>query len=213
MTSTSFRVDTPRSYALIEKAARHVRDVVRLDARDPHSLAQLFERLDELCVLVNGRNIVLDYAIEELPSSSAGAVEAQAYYDDRCDRLVVALSQDTYDQLQRDVPRARFTVGHEIGHAALHSAELTRWVRVPDSRTALSRINGRELRSYLSTEWQANAFSAALLMPASALLDLEKRGRLLLEDVMCEFCVSGEAARIRLNVYNRRRQQLLMNGG
>ena len=70
----------------------------------------------------------------------------------------IVLSRDVYDNIR--VPRNRFTIAHELGHAVLHTEELS------DRQGAASRhINTLNLKAYESSEWQANQFAAAVLLP------------------------------------------------
>jgi Zn-dependent peptidase ImmA (M78 family) len=74
--------------------------------------------------------------------------------------------------------------------------------KLPHREAALMRSSGGHPR-YLDSEWQANAFAAAMLMPAEGLASLQgsdhKLDELLL---MRRFNVSAQAAQIRINVFN-----------
>jgi len=64
-------------------------------------------------------------------------------------------------------------------------------------------------KAFLDTEWQANAFASALLMPASAIFALERRsGSLSPVDIAEHFRVSEEAAGYRLDLYTTREPRL-----
>ena len=61
---------------------------------------------------------------------------------------------------------------------------------------------------FRDTEWQANAFASALLMPARGLLALEQKYDGLSPVIASEnFRVSAQAASYRLDMYNARKQQ------
>ena len=63
---------------------------------------------------------------------------------------------------------------------------------------------------YRDTEWQANAFASALLMPTRGLLGLEQEYKEIgPTEVAKHFHVSTEAARYRLELYNSRKRELL----
>jgi Zn-dependent peptidase ImmA (M78 family) len=65
-------------------------------------------------------------------------------------------------------------------------------------------------RIFEDTEWQANAFAAAFLMPGAGLVELEARGITLTpQELVRRFNVSFDAARIRLDVYRARRTELI----
>ena len=61
------------------------------------------------------------------------------------------------------------------------------------------------------TEWQANAFASALLMPAPgvAALERENGGLLTVSMIVERFRVSREAANYRLDLFTARRLELL----
>ena len=80
------------------------------------------------------------------------------------DRAVIGVNKDHY------INRRRFSIAHEIGHFVLH-----------EGNTYVDkgyRINFRDLESGSGTkqeEMQANAFAAALLMPAKRVRDAFKQ--------------------------------------
>ena len=143
-------------------------------------------------------------------------------------RVVIDQSLDPAEHPRKE-GRYRFTVGHEVGHWELHrhlcrqragQSLLFKEMREPSivcrTRSARSR-----------PEWQANAFSAFLLMPSRMVVqawrrrrgdtlpyvadreitELSKRRRLgdreeptveIARDIASEFHVSGQAMQIRL---------------
>jgi Zn-dependent peptidase ImmA (M78 family) len=101
--------------------------------------------------------------------------------------------------------RQRFTIGHEIGHFWLHYAENHLFV----DKDFL--VKYRSANSYthkeLIQEQQANAFSAALLMPEDFILEELKKVPALSEGELIEtlakvFDVSVPAMTFRLNNLN-----------
>lgn len=88
-----------------------------------------------------------------------------------------------------DIPtRQRFTIAHEIGHIILHHDNLEEDFNVVDYRS----------KSFSPRESEADAFAAALLMPADKTRQVWKK----LDDVddfAKEFKVSRMAASIRLS--------------
>lgn len=93
------------------------------------------------------------------------------------------LREDVYEGFLADQPRDRFTVAHEVGHLLLHNGVgLARSMRKPS-----------ELKAYENSEWQANTFAGALLIPTATAQCL--RNELELADA-CN--VSVDAARVRL---------------
>lgn len=197
----------PQSYTSLERIAAQVRARLLPGRSDvePVPGLQLFERLDEYWVTVAGTTLPLQYAVEDLP----GGIEAQAHYSLEERSIVVALAETTYEDLRAGTGRALFTVAHEIGHAVLHPNELVeRRIANVDSR-ALHRGAGGGHKAFMDTEWQANGFSAAMLMPATGLLKLEQAGRLDLRTVAGVYLVSLQAAELRLKVFTDRRRELL----
>ena len=117
--------------------------------------------------------------------------------------------------------RERFTIAHEVGHYELHRNLLGKNRTQQELFTQPSSRNVvicREGNSGRPEEWQANKFAAALLMPKPILTDYVKKIRKArgLSDfepfpdfqtsgqpditafTSMRFCVSNEAARIRL---------------
>lgn len=157
----------PTSRAKLEVAAARVRQVLELGAEDAIPGLVLFERLENYASSTGGREVPLTYGVCDLPMD----VEAATRYVGGVIRI--DLSPRTYEDLEREDPRARFTLAHEIGHAALHAAELVRLSQIPHQERALLR--GGEHRVFENSEWQADNFAGALLMPASGIRSLVKR--------------------------------------
>jgi hypothetical protein len=197
----------PQSYTSLERIAAHVRGRLLPGRSDvePVPGLQLFERLDEYRVNVGGSTLPLQYAVEELPAG----IEAQAHYSMEEGAIVVALAEGTYDDLRAGTGRALFTVAHEIGHAVLHPNELVgrRIANVNPRALHRGAVGGH--KAFMDTEWQANGFSAAMLMPATGLLKLERAGHLDARTVSRVYLVSLQAAELRLKVFVDRRRDLL----
>lgn len=197
----------PQSYSSLERIAAQVRTRLlpgRSDVEHVPGL-ELFEHLDEYAVTVRGSSLRLQYGIEDLPAG----LEAQAHYSVEEEAIVVVLTGATYDDLRTARGRALFTVAHEIGHAVLHPTELVdRRVADVDSR-ALHRGTLGGHKAFMDTEWQANGFAAAMLMPATGLVKMEQAGRLDSRTVANTYLVSLQAAELRLKVFTDRRGELL----
>lgn len=203
-----FRADRSSSYAALERVAadfrrRHLAccGAPVLDA------AHAFEHLDDVDVeRANGQRIRLDYAVNDIP------VEALTMFDAESGKLVIVLRQDTYRNLLRGQPRARFSVCHEFGHAVLHTEQLIRMAGTPYQDAAMARTPTRGHDVFQDTEWQANGFAAALLMPAIDVVDAVDAGGDVTETVMSRFAVSSDAARRRVAIVEPRRATLLATG-
>ena len=95
--------------------------------------------------------------------------------------------------------RQRFTIAHELGHLTLHRGRAL----ILDTPV---RVNFRDGRSSLAEdreEVEANRFAAALLMPASFVLDEVRAHRVgdvdaLIDKLAAKFDVSTEAMGYRL---------------
>lgn len=204
-----FRADTPLGHAAIEKQARQVRQQLLPHLLPAQALPgiKLFENLDEHTVPVGGRQVPMTYEVGELPGSVAG----EAWYFRKRDIFVVKLSEETYQALKSEDPRARFSLAHELGHCYLHAELLVRMSRLPHTEAALLRTTEPPHPVYYDTEWQADSFAAALLMPAVALEQFfhHKANSLMVHHVRAWFGVSNAAARIRCSNFEKRRAELL----
>ena len=192
-----------RSYMVIEDIAASIRQQLvpglSSDAMLPG--LNIFESLDRKPLFSEGTSLQVDYAVNELPAD----VEALTVYDLSRGKFVVALAVPTYQDLERHDPRARFSLYHELGHAVLHHNELRTLSQQPQAiASALMRRNFPAHPCYLDTEWQADAFAAAILMPADGIKHLSKLNKTLTVDMISTiFHVSYQAAKTRLAVYMR----------
>lgn len=127
-----------------------------------------------------------DYDFSPLPEGIEAAMDPQ-------NKLII-LSPETYEDLLNDVPRARFTAAHEIGHAWLHSTELQH--RILDGGNVL-KLNRGSIPAYRDPECQANAFASAFLMPTCHVVEMVENPGSRVE-IMQTFIVSLEAAGYRV---------------
>jgi len=201
-----YRADQARSYASIERIAKRLRAILAPGIGPMERLPsiRLFEHLNDYSVSAEGHAIPIDYATKEhLPR------EGLTIFDSDDGMILVALRESTYLSLEREDPRARYTLAHEVGHAVLHPEELVRLGRIPHWEAAMHRGAAPDHPPYLDTEWQANVLAAALLAPAEGLAMIEQRSRDLSPAlVRGHFGVSWEAAEIRVKVFRSRRQEL-----
>nr|WP_300187100.1 ImmA/IrrE family metallo-endopeptidase [uncultured Agathobaculum sp.] len=85
----------------------------------------------------------------------------EANYDPR--QNLMRIRRSVYDGAWAGNGRDRFTLAHELGHYFMHR----------DVDLALSRINDRHsVPAYCNSEWQANTFASALLMPDHIIKDM-----------------------------------------
>ncbi len=200
-----FRAYSATSYSKVEVLARQVRDRLDIPATGPIPGVRLFEGLFRCEVIVAGLAVPLSPSVESLPTG----VEGVTRYEPEEGRITVALSLESYRGLEREEPRSRFSVCHEIGHAVQHARELLDWSSDQHHREGLRRGVPTPHPDYYDTEWQANSFAAALLMPARGLLKLQGAGQLYAGEMQGHFGVSRESAQIRLRVFSHRQFELL----
>lgn len=205
MPTPKYPADRSRSYADAEGEARRARQRLGFDAEEPLPSVLLFERVDQMKTGTD-LNTATKYRVDDL----LDGVEGETRYD-RKDRLIeVVLSESTFENLESDQPRARFSLAHEIGHAVQHYEEITRRSKLPHyTAAALLRGQYNYLRPFEDVEWQADAFGAALLMPAQSLWKLECAGQLSVDEICRRFVVSTRAAAKRIQVFEARKEALV----
>ena len=101
------------------------------------------------------------------------------------------LREDVYEGYLAGQGRDRFTAAHELGHLLLHNnIGMARSIKSPS-----------ELKPYENSEWQANTFAGALLIPVETARKLKDEFELM------DACgVSFDAARVRLAQLRRNRK-------
>lgn len=201
------RADRGYSYRKLEKRADYVRDRLNYSPTDAIDTLRLFDGLGMEVRDGTGRDIPIHGAVIDLNGS-----EGYAKYDGDRHVIEILASPETYDWLEKGHPRGGFFVAHELGHCLLHTDQLVRLAQMPKAQQAALHRGGEGVghKAYEDTEWQANAFAGALLMPARGLLILEQEHGKLSQDIITEhFPVSAEAAGYRLELYNDRKEQLL----
>jgi len=201
------RADRGYSYRNLERMAAHVRGLLGYSPTEAIDTLHLFDGLDIAVVDETGRDIPIRGAVIELNGS-----EGYAKYDSNRCVIEILASPATYDWLEKGHPRGGFFVAHELGHCLLHTDQLVRLAQMPKAEQAAHHRSGEEVghEAYEDTEWQANAFASALLMPAQGLQILGQEHGELSPDIIVEhFHVSAEAARYRLQLYDDRKKELL----
>jgi len=120
-------------------------------------------------------------------------------------RLVLRLRARVAATARDGNGRSRFTVAHEIGHLALHHADLRACAGMAfrDSNCTPSQKLPPGVPVFRSPEWQANTWASAFLMPLDGVRAYlkrvaQRRGEFSLEGFAANFQVSVQAARIRL---------------
>jgi hypothetical protein len=196
---TGIPADRARSYLSIESEATSVRNILGCDPSERIDVWHFFNfQLGEICLEVGGKDIDIVEVIEDCKP------EGMSRWDCEAGRLELVLSADTYDLLRSDHIRARYTVLHEFGHIIQHTAQIIRLAGLSlTSQIALHRLK-TEHAAYLDTEWQANAFASAMLMPATGVRELtNQNAELRANQIARHFGASEEAARYRLESVRR----------
>lgn len=137
---------------------------VRLEPR-PFPVAELVADVIETLAEENGVPIRLETP-SETEFDPEGSVVAEG------EGLVISIRRDVYEDALMGDGRARFTVAHELGHAATCWREL----REHSGSYVLRDTYGaptsypRDVRAYLCPERVANQWAACLLMPEAKVL-------------------------------------------
>lgn len=201
MMTTPTGIDAAKShtYRSIEVCAKDVREVLGLAADEPADMHEIFEfRIDDFLVGSGTVRAPMVHGVEDITT------EALTRWNCDEERIELILSGEWYRALCIGHARARFTVAHELGHAVMHTKTL---VALGDlslqSQAALHR-GLKDHPIHRDTEWQANSFAAAFLMPLDGIQLLrQSRGGASIAKLSARFGVSNEAAAVRLNVLER----------
>lgn len=198
--------DNKYSYQKLEHFAAYVRKELNLPADAAIDSLRLFEDLHDISISQrDGTEIPLRGGVIALDNS-----EGYARYDREKKIIEILASEKTYGWLEENHPRGKYFVGHELGHCILHTDQLIRLAQMPTNQQAAFHRGRTDHKPYQDTEWQANAFASALLMPASGLASLERQRKYLSEAMIVrQFGVSLEAAGYRLKLYSERKTELL----
>jgi hypothetical protein len=202
---TGVRADHSQSYRNLERVAAFVREKLNFKPDEAIDALKLFDNLDGITIAPTvGKPIPLGYGVVELADS-----EGYVAYDRDRHVIEVLASEETYGWLEQRHPRGGYFVAHELGHCLLHTDQLMRLAKMPTAEQAAFHRLKTEHKPYEDTEWQANAFASALLMPAVGLVALEKEHRTISAFEIAErFGVSNEAAGYRLELFAARRHEL-----
>ena len=130
---------------------------------------EFYNRIQEYSVNVAGKSHRVRFRRCPLPPG----IEARAKFNPESDDYEIALTEQTCHFLQTGYPRGTWTIVHEAGgHLVLHAVLLQKLRQMPiQSIDAL--YCGAPHKPYVDTEWQADAFTGAFLMPAPAIQKLK----------------------------------------
>jgi hypothetical protein len=212
MTSNpKFPADVPRGHAKLERAAANIRRTLGFSPTHPVHWLDVLSGIRRLTRRVGGVVYPLDYHV----GAVAPGVEAKTHFFDqpvggrRRPVIEILLSIQTYEWLEAGVPRALYSLLHELGHAVLHTPEVIRLSSIPHATAALLRGHYADIPAYRDVEWQANTFAACYLMPAVVLAQLEEEGRLTVDALANHYGASRESAGYRISTFRQRRGELM----
>jgi Zn-dependent peptidase ImmA (M78 family) len=200
---TGIRAERKMSYRSIEECAKQLRARLGLGQLDRFDATGFFNNvLPDSTVVCSAGVITLREAIENCSQ------EGMTRWNPELGVVEVVLSASTYSLLQLEHVRARSTVAHELGHAYLHTDQIIRLAGMSlSSHVALHRQRNAH-QACEDTEWQANAFGSAVLMPADGIERLFMRfGRHNEQAIAETYWVSMESAHYRTMTYEKALRQ------
>jgi Zn-dependent peptidase ImmA (M78 family) len=200
------RADEKLSYRKLENFAAYVRQQVGFTPEAAIDPLRLFEDLHNLQITrKDGIVIPLWGHVSSMENS-----EGYARYDRERKVIEIVASERSYEWLEEGHPRASYFVAHELGHCLMHTDQLIRLAQMPSNQQAAFHRGQTGHKIFEDTEWQANAFASALLMPARGLAAIEQQyGQITARLLVDQFGVSNEAAGYRLDLFLKRRGELL----
>jgi Zn-dependent peptidase ImmA (M78 family) len=203
---SGIRADHKHSYRSLEKMGQKIRRTLEYDPNQPINPLDLFEHLYKVAIkMSDGGLIPLENGVVALEDS-----EGYTRYDRSKNIIEILASEKTYRHLEMRHPRAAYFVTHELSHSVLHTDQLVRLAQLPTEQQAAFHRGRADHEACQDTEWQANALAGALLMPAKGIQALEAEHNSITVSLLAnQFRVSLEAAGYRLDLYQKRREQLL----
>lgn len=211
-TGPKYPADVPRGYSKLELAAIRARNLLGVAPKEPLRAEAVMAGMRKLRIQVPQMLLHVDYHVADLTPGVLAETHLVSEYPGGRKReptLEVALSTQTFADLERGKPRALFSLVHELGHVLLHCREVVRLSAIPHETAALLRGNYVSIPFYKDVEWQANGFAAACLMPATVLEWFDQSGKLSVDNLARFLNVSRRSAGIRINVFRERRAALL----
>lgn len=206
------RAERSYSHVQLESAALGFRKAVGFAENEPIDGLKFYDQIQDYNVVLNGKKYPIFCRVDRLVDGA----EAQAVFDPDESAYEIVLSEQTYEWLEDRHPRGKHSLIHECAHVVLHPKLLQQLSLMPvPEKAALYRGGLVPHKFFEDTEWQADALTSAITMPAKAINRLErererKHNFLTLDGEMAErFGVSQQAAGFRLNTYQNRKEQLL----
>lgn len=196
---TGICADRKESYRSIEHSAGGLRKMIGLEPLDQFDALNFFDQIiPEMTVKCGTKDIPLYEVVDNCQQEGCTRWDAESGF------LQIVLSGHTHDMLRAGHVRARSTVAHEAGHACLHTDQIIRLHGMSlTSQVAFHREKSPHVACQ-DTEWQANAFGSALLMPAEGVERIFTRlGNQSAVAIAEHFGVSIESATYRIGTYER----------
>jgi hypothetical protein len=204
------KAERPYSYGDLEAVALQFRQTIGLSPHERIDALKLFDQVQDLKILVGVKQFGLGCRVGHL----ADGLEAQAQFLPDRREFEVVLTEETYRWLEEGNPRGSWSFIHEVDHIQLHSSLLRSLASLsPISREALFRGRPKNHRFCEDTEWQADALTGAVIMPALGIHRIETAsesdGPWLIQKIAVAFGASPQAAAHRLDTYRNHSTQLL----
>jgi hypothetical protein len=198
------------SYEDLEAVALRFRHRIGLTPYQRIDSLSLFDRIQDLKIRIGSQHFGLGCRVGHL----VDGLEAQAQFLPDRQEFEVVLTEKTYSWLEAGNPRGAWSFVHEVDHILLHSALLRSLASLsPHSREALFRGTPKKHTFCEDTEWQADALTGAVIMPALGIHQIESASKSgdswLVQKIAAAFGASPEAAAHRLNTYRNHSAQLL----
>lgn len=170
---------SPMSILVIRDIASYTRGVLGL-TDEAVEVETFLEGLSEFCITLD---VVSD---QDMPGFS--------FHSEACcvpETATIYLTEETYRKACNNDARTRFTIFHELGHLILgHARQLHR---------AQVQV---EPKPFLDSEWQADWFSAEVIMPLEVIMRLKLDTSL---KIKAQFMVSEQAAQTRFEQLKKER--------
>jgi transcriptional regulator with XRE-family HTH domain len=179
----------PRSVGEIARIARHFRNKLGFASENRTTLVRVAELILPKILSPYVFEVFKTRPNEWQPSATAQVCDV----GEEKPVHILRVREDCYEAARRNEPRAAWVMAHEIGHLALNH----KFRRGPLTADTVSRL--RTLEPFRRSEWQANEFAAALLMPAEECVKLAPF------EISARFNVPIEIADIRMKMLARRR--------
>jgi hypothetical protein len=194
------KADSALSYRRVEEITGKIRDRLCLAPVEQFPCVHFFESTVHDWSKWTALGSVKFYFGAKSLRGSAGLT----YFDQESRSIEMYLSEAEYDDFSNGKSHATFSAAHEFGHAYLHTNQLIRLANLHINEIAAFHRQTEPYPDYLDTEWQANAFAGAILMPAEGLrfLKQQRGGYLFPEDIVNTYGVSLDAAITRFRIFN-----------